>query len=225
MRFNNLGELSNKHNYSESSNSLESSDSDFELFPDDLYNINLNLYGIDYEITLKDVLILTEGINFEMCLLADRTAEQMDKTLEKIASYRLSIATAVDQINELVFELSREVDDLYSSLREFAQESIKAARLKELELGERTKSTIGNLTNLDIDSFIRNMRDRYDVNEKYLGIFQDYRKKEKELSLLKSKREFLEKTENILLNRSKELISILDRRMGKFKQRKGDQQW
>lgn len=195
------------------------------LFPEELYKIPINLYGKDIIINLKDVLLLADGINFEMRLLADRSAEQMDITLERLASYKLSISSAVDQLNELIYDQTDVVETYHAQLREVAYNSIMKERVADCELGKRTKSTIGNISTADIDTYIFNLKHQQVSEEVRMSMdidllpIDEYFTARKKLAILKSKKEKLEKLENILLNRGKELISILDRRMGKLKGR------
>jgi len=183
-----------------------------DLFPEELYQISLFLYGKEVIVNLKDVLLLAEGINFEMRVLSDRSSEQMDVTLERIASYRLTIVTAVEQLNEIIFDKQEEVNQYIAQLKDFAYETILNHKLLEFEQEKRTKSTVGNITASEIETFIYNLSS---LNNEDLPI-REYQREKRNLQILKSKKEKLEKLENILLNRGKELISILERRINKY---------
>ena len=173
------------------------------LFPDSLFDIKINLYGNEHHIILKDIILLSEGINFEGKMLSNRSLEQMDITLERLASYRLTLLTAVEQLQEKIYEYSEIRDDLYAYLRNDAENGIIKIRIKDMEDGVRTRSSIAP-TNADIDTYIRK------------NIHNETKTKHNECSKLINsliaERTKLEKLDTILNSRSKELISILERR-------------
>lgn len=179
-------------------------DHETNIFPDKIYNIRLNLYGKEHEVSLKDVLLLEEGIKFELSMLSDRTSEQMDKTLERIDSYRLTIITAIEQIQEDLYEIKDEVDSSYAHLRNKAENRILVKRRTECEHGLRTKSSI-QPSSADIDTHIEN----YLIEDED---FASYKIMRKSLNMLTAEKEKLERIDFILNSRCKSLISMLERR-------------
>lgn len=184
------------------------------LFPEELYQIPLTLYGKEVILDLKDVLLLAEGINFEMRVLSDRSAEQMDITLERIASYRLTLVTALEQLSEIIYDKIEIVNQYQAQLKDYAYETILQNKIQEMEENKRTKATVGNVTASEIETFIYMLQ----LNEDTIDNLPiaEYVREKRNLQLLKSKKEKIEKLENILLNRGKELMSILERRINKF---------
>jgi hypothetical protein len=171
------------------------------IFPEEVFNLTLNLYGKDVLISLRDVVLLSEGIKFELRFLSGKTVDQLDKILEKLSAYNWVIITAVEQLSEKIFDCERELDYHYSTLREQTYSVIMEERLQQCDNGKRTKSTVGSISNSDIDSYINSHHQNH-----------IYFEKKKTYQLLKMQKEKLEKLETVLVNRSKEIMSILNRR-------------
>ncbi len=168
--------------------------------PPEICQINLTLYGKLFKLSLTDIVLLEEGLRFESRILADRTINQLDITLEKLASYRITIATAIEQLQEQIYELEEIIHDLYSNVRQEAEEFL----IERKALDDRLTKSQTKTSNTEIDSLI------------YSDLFKhkttQLRQKKKQINKLIAEKTKLEKIDIILNSRSKEIISILERR-------------